>query len=119
MNILLIVNASPWGSTLASTALRFARAALASGDGVPAVYFQGDGVYNALPGRVTDPGASNLAEGWAALAREHGVDLMLCSSAAARRWNREVAEAASGTFREAGLAELVGAMEDCPRVVSF
>ncbi len=119
MNILLIVNASPWGSTLANTALRFARAALAAGTPVPAVYFQGDGVYNALPGRVTDAGATDLADGWAALAEDHDVDLLLCSSAAARRWSAKMAELVPAEFREAGLAELVGRLEDCPRVVSF
>ena len=55
----MIVNASPWGSTLAATALRFARAASDDGDSL-AVYFQGEGVYNAMAGSVDDAGAVRL-----------------------------------------------------------
>lgn len=119
MNILLIVNESPWASTLASTAQRFLLAALENGSQVPAVFFQGDGVYNALPGRACDGGADDLTRGWIEASRTHGVDLMLCSAAAARRWQDAVADAIPEPFREAGLGELIGQLEQCSRVVSF
>ncbi|WP_150865063.1 DsrE family protein [Marinihelvus fidelis] len=117
--MLLIVNASPWGSTLAHTAMRFARAALAAGAPLAAVYFQGDGVYNAWSGRARDAGAADLAAEWASLARQHDVDLLLCSAAAARRWDDAVEAAVPGPFRPAGLAEVVERMGESARVVSF
>jgi tRNA 2-thiouridine synthesizing protein D len=119
VNILLIVNESPWGSTLADTAARFLKAALAGGHRVPAVFFHGDGVYNALPGRATDAGAADLARQWGRLGRDHGVELLLCSTAAARRLPHRVAESLEPPFREAGLAELLDRAVLCDRVVSF
>ena len=115
MNILLIVNESPWGSTLANTALRFARAALEEGMNLRGVYFRGDGVYNALQGRATDSGAQDLSAAWSAIAGEHGVALMLCSAAATRR----LPAAVPGPYREAGLAELFEMMSLSDRVVAF
>lgn len=119
MNILLIVNESPWGSSLANTAARFAAAVLADGHQISAVYFHGDGVYNALPGRETDAGAIDLAAEWGRLADRHGVELLLCSAAAARRLPRRVTEFLPAPFRDAGLAEMLDWAWRCDRVVSF
>lgn len=118
MNILLIVNESPWGSTLANTALRFLRAALADGSRVRAVYFRDDGVYNAIGGEA-DAGALDLAGEWAAVAGEHGVDLMVCSAAAARRFPDAAEDVCGRGFRIAGLVELLEEMDHCERVVTF
>ena len=63
MKILVIVNESPWGSSLASTALRFVHAACAAGHEVPAVFFHNDGVYNALEGEVSDGGLISPSQG--------------------------------------------------------
>jgi len=119
VNILLIVNESPWGSTLAGAAVRFLEAAQSVGHRVPAVYFHGDGVYNALPGRVSDAGATDLTTAWCRLGRDHGVDLLLCSAAAARRFSAQVAESLEAPFREAGLAEMLQWAASCDRVVTF
>lgn len=119
MKFLLVVNESPWGSTLALAALRFARAVVAEGFEVGAVYFRDDGVYNALPGRSTDAGTEDLARGWAALARDRQTPLLICSAAAGRRLPGDALEAAPAPFRPAGLVEMVGLMERCDRVVSF
>ena len=112
-----MVNASPWGASLGATALRFARAALAEGHTVPAVYFRGDGVYQAQSGRQADPGAESLAEAWADLARAHEAVLLLCASAGARRFPE--AQAFAPPWRLAGLAEWVHWLERTDRVVSF
>lgn len=117
MNILLVVNASPWGGTLANTALRFLRAALADGQQVSAVWFQGEGVYNALPGRATDPGATDLLQAWIEAAAAHGAELLLCSGAALRRLPAQPSPPAP--FREAGLAEWLERAGACDRVVAF
>ncbi len=119
MSILLIVHASPWGSSLANTALRFALAATLEGHSVAAVFFHGDGVYNAIPGRKTDPGAHDLADAWAQLAESHATDLMLCSGSSGRRLSVADIDHAPPGFREAGLVEMLSVMESCDQVVSF
>jgi len=115
VKILVIVNASPWGGSLAVTALRLTRAMFEHGLRVVAIYFRNEGVYQALAGRANDPGTPCLHDAWLGLSREHGVPLLLCSSAAQRRL--EVAPAQG--FREAGLAEVLELLRFCDRVVSF
>ncbi len=115
MKVLVIVNASPWGGTLAASALRVARALSAAGQGIDAVFFRGDGVYNASPGRGGDADTPALAGAWADLAGRDGFPLLLCSSAALRRLD----SAPATGFREAGLAEVLERMAACDRVVSF
>ena len=115
MKVLVIVNASPWGTTLAATALRAARALAAAGQGIDAVFFRGDGVYNALPGRGGDTDTAGLAGAWAEFADAAGFPLLLCSSAALRRLD----SAPASGFREAGLAEVLERMAGCDRVVTF
>jgi tRNA 2-thiouridine synthesizing protein D len=119
VNILLMVNSSPWGSTVSNTACRFLRAALAQGVEVPAVFFQGDGVYHAEPGRQTDPGAQDLHHEFARLARENQIDLMLCSAAAARRLSAGTIAELPMPYREAGLGEWLALLSRFERVVSF
>ena len=82
---------------------------------IAAVYFREEGVYHAVPGRVTDTGTPALRDAWLALATQHGLPLLLCSSAAQRR----LEDCPSGGFREAGLAEMLDVMRSCDRVVSF
>lgn len=114
-----MVNESPWGSTLANTALRCAQAVLAGGHDVLAVFFQGEGVYNALGGGPADPGALDLAGAWPETARAAGCPLLLCSSACARRLPGNVQAGLVDPFRLAGLGELLELMERADRVVSF
>ena len=115
MKILVIVNESPWGGSLAVTALRLARVMLDQGLRLAAVYFRNEGVYQALAGRAHDAGTPCLHDAWLELSRTNGVPLLLCSSAAQRRLQTAPAEG----FREAGLAEVLELMRACDRVVSF
>ncbi len=115
MKVLVIVNQSPWGATLPVVALRMVRAMTSDDVEIDAVYFRGDGVYNALPGRAADTGTPNLAEEWSSLSETAGFSLLLCSSASSRRLD----SAPGRGFREAGLAEVLERMADCDRVVKF
>ena len=115
MKILVIVNDSPWGSALPATALRLTRAVLSAGQAIEAVFFRGDGVYNALPGRGSGAGTPDLARQWAALSGSNAFPLLVCSAAAARRLD----SAPGDGFREAGLAEVLERMAASDRVVSF
>lgn len=89
----------------------------AAGEGlrVAAVYFREEGVYQAVAGRVTDSGTPALREAWLELAQQHGLPLLLCSTAAQRR----LESCPGGGFREAGLAEVLELMDSCDRVVTF
>jgi len=115
VKVLVIVNESPWGGSLAVTALRLAREMFDQGLAVAAIYFRNDGVYQALAGRASDAGTPCLHDAWLELSQTRGVPLLLCSSAAQRRLDQAPAEG----FREAGLAEVLELMRSCDRVVSF
>lgn len=119
MQLLLIVNQGPWGGTLAGTALRLGRAAQAADLRLAAVYFQGDGVYHALAGAGTDPGADDLHRAWSELAARGGAELLLCSAAAERRLPADLAAQPPHGYRLAGLATLLEWVRRCDRVVSF
>lgn len=115
MKVIVIVNDSPWGSVLPVAALRLVRAMLSAGQAIDAVFFRGDGAYNARPGRGSDTGTPDLYQQWASLAGKHGFPLLVCSASAARRLD----SAPGHGFREAGLADVMERIEACDRVVSF
>jgi len=115
VKVLVIVNESPWGATLALTAQRLVRAMAAAGCTIDAVYFRGDGVYNAQAGRAADAGTPDLSKTWTELSGNDNFPLLLCKSAATRRLDFDP----GGGFREAGLAEILERMQACDRVVSF
>jgi len=115
VKILLVVNDSPWGSTLATTALRLARRALSSGHALEAVFFRGDGVYSAVADTAADADTPETAASWSAIARDNGTELMVCQSSSRRR----LAMPPAAPFREAGLVEFVDRLAACDRVVTF
>ena len=115
MKVLVIVNASPWGGSLAVTALRMVRAMLLQGLSVDSIQFRGEGVYTAMAGQGTDPGTPGFPEAWLELAVEHGFPLLLCSSASTRRLDT----VPQNGFRAAGLPEMLERMAACDRVVTF
>lgn len=114
VNVLVIVNASPWGSSLGLAAQRLVASLLDEGVGVPAVFFREEGVYHAVAGRAADAGTPSMGPRWRQLSADHGIDLLICSTASQRRLER-----APEGFREAGLAEVLERMAACDRVVSF
>ena len=115
MKFLVIVNESPWASGLALCASRFVRAATASGHGITAVFFREDGVYNAVPGELTDTGTPDLVKTWAELASAAGTRLLLCRSSRLRRLENKP----TGGFEESGLTEMFELLLHSDRVVSF
>lgn len=115
LNIVVVINESPWGSTLTATALRVARGCADAGHCLIAVFFREDGVYNCIRGTATDEGLEDHAGSWVKLNRDHQSMLMVCKSSAARR----LSEPLLPPFREAGLVELVDLIADCDRVITF
>jgi tRNA 2-thiouridine synthesizing protein D len=115
VKILVIVNESPWGSSLSLAALRLVRAITAGGTSITAVYFRDEGVYHSLDGAAADSGTVRLNGAWRDLSRAQGIPLLLCSAAAQRRLETHSGEG----FREAGLAEVLELMASSDRVVTF
>jgi len=115
VKFLIIVNESPWGSSLGVTALRMVRALLEQKGQISAVFFREDGVYQVQPGRAVDGGTPCLRDEWQLLAVQAGFPLLVCSSAAQRR----LKDAPGGEYREAGLVELMDIMAASDRTVTF
>lgn len=121
-----MVDGSPYHSQAASSAYRFAEAAVAQGHEVLRVFFHGDGVYNAMRDALPPAGEVAALPLWLDLARNHGVDLVLCGAAAERRGVLGLQEDASDNFvgvapgfRVAGLGLWMDACLAAERVVVF
>jgi sulfur relay (sulfurtransferase) complex TusBCD TusD component (DsrE family) len=84
-----------------------------------AIWFQGDGVYNAVGGDRADPGIEDLASAWVEAAHAADCELLLCSSACARRLPGEAMYTLGAPYRVAGLGELFELMERTDRWVSL
>jgi tRNA 2-thiouridine synthesizing protein D len=115
VKVLVIVNESPWGSSLGVTALRLVRALIGNGERLSAIFFREEGVYHAQPGRVHDAATPCLHEAWQSLSADNGIPLLLCSSASQRRFE----QVPSTRFQEAGLARLMELLQSSDRVVTF
>jgi tRNA 2-thiouridine synthesizing protein D len=115
VKIILVVNDSPWGSTLSATAERIARAMVDAGHRLEAVFFREEGVYNAVASMAGHGEAADLAQCWAKLAEQAGTDLMVCQSSSTRRLDSPPA----APFREAGLVEFIDRLAACDRALTF
>ncbi len=112
----ILVTASPRGGPGAAAALRFARAALASGHQVRQVFFHGDGAV-ALVAAAPTAGEPDLAAGWAGLAAHHGFPLLACETALARRGLDGAP--ARGPVRPGTLGQFMVAVGESGRVMQF
>ena len=117
MKIGILVNEGPFTHQASDSAYRFAEAAIAKGHEVARVFFYNDGVNNA--NKLSEPQSDdrNLVALWAALGKEHGIDLVVCIAAALRRGIKE--EVLKDGFRISGLGQLVEAGIENDRLVVF
>ena len=114
MRINLLVQGTPLGAT-ARTALEFAKAVLAGGHEIGRVFFYKEAV--AIGNRFATDEAG-IRAGWTALAAQGGFELAICVAAAGRRGVVAEESLASG-FAIVGLGQLVAAVEEGGRLVSF
>lgn len=128
MNYALLVLASPFSGDTVATAQAFARAVLARGHSIQRVFFYGDGALNGSANHAWPQDETDPVEGWRELAREHGVELVLCISSALKRGMLDDTEARrhdkSGPtvypeFVISGLGQLIDASASCDRIVTF
>jgi tRNA 2-thiouridine synthesizing protein D len=128
LKIGVIVSEGPYTHQAADTAYHFVQAALRKGHVVPRVFFYHDGV--AVSNRLSVPPQDerHVQQNWTTLAREAGIDLVVCVAAAQRRGVLDAKEAArlgkdSDTlaegFRISGLGQMIEMAIQCDRVVTF
>ncbi|NCB89788.1 MAG: sulfurtransferase complex subunit TusD, partial [Gammaproteobacteria bacterium] len=93
MRFALMVTGPAYGTQQASSALQFAKAALAEGHEIACVFFYREGVYNA--NQLTSPASDefDLVRAWQSLHDENGVALHICVAAALRRGVTDETEA--------------------------
>lgn len=114
MKYTIQINA-PGQSRPACNGYQFIKAVLAEGHEIVRVFFYRDGIYNGF-------GGEGAAPDWSALAGAHGLDLVLCATAAERRGfgssgPRAVAPRAG--FRVGGLGQWMEACLKADRVLVF
>ena len=128
MKFTLVIHSAPYQSASADTALRFARALLASGHELYRVFFYRDGVHNASTLASPPRDEQSVPLAWQLLAQEHQLDLVVCIAAAvrrgvldeneAKRYEKPAANLAPG-FELSGLGQLSEALIQSDRVITF
>ena len=128
MKIGVVVSEGPYTHVAADTADNFVKAALAKGHEVPRVFFYHDGVNVSTRLSVPPQDERNIQQNWTALAKDHGIDLVVCIAAAQRRGLLDENEAkrqgkdgdniAEG-FRISGLGQLIEMGIQTDRTVMF
>jgi tRNA 2-thiouridine synthesizing protein D len=128
MKFAIQVNSSPYHSNTGLTAYQFICAALAQQHEIVRVFFYHEGIYQAFHYATPPDDELHLTRCWSALANEHGVDLVVCISAAqrrgllhsdeARQQGKQDHDVADG-FRIAGLGQWVEATLLADRVLVF
>ncbi len=128
MRIAIVVRSGPASSQSSRSALRFTQAVLDAGHDVHRVFFHGDGTYNANTLSVVPQDEEDLSASWAALGREHDLDLVICVASALKRGMLDASEAdryerpaasVRPEFVISGLGQLADAALDADRMVTF
>lgn len=124
----IMVSEGPYTHQASDSAYLFTKAVLDKGHEVFRVFFYHDGVNNGT--RLTTPPQDDrhIVNRWAALAKEHNLDLVLCVAAAQRRGiadadeskrNGKDADNMQEGFRISGLGQLIEAGIQSDRMVVF
>ena len=128
MKLAVMVNEGPYQHQSADSAYQFTKAALDKGHEITRVFFYHDGVNTGTRFGVPPQDDRNITLQWSELAKEHGLDLVVCVAAAQRRGILDADEArrhgksgdniADG-FRISGLGQLIEAGIQSDRLVVF
>ena len=117
MKFAILVNEGPFTHQASDTAYHFAKTAIEKGHDVPRVFFYYDGVNNANKFSAPQADDRNLVKLWGELAKDKGVDLVVCVAAGLRRGITD--DSLADGFRISGLGQLVEAGMGCDRLVMF
>lgn len=85
MKFAIQVNAAPYAANAGLIAYRFIQAALREQHEILRVFFYREGIQHAFRYVLPPEDEMNLCAVWSQLATEHGIDLVVCISAAQRR----------------------------------
>ena len=128
MKYTIQINSSSYQSNSAETAYQFIKSALDMGHEVIRVFFYQEGAYHAFRHATPPDDEVQVVTRWSTLAREYGIDLVVCISAAQRRGLLEKNEArrqgktdndVADGFRIAGLGLWVEAILEADRFIEF
>ncbi len=124
----IVVTGAPYSSQASASALQFSKSLLKLGHRIHRVFFYADGVHSGSALAAPPQDETNIPADWAALAREHELDLVVCIAAAVRRGVLDQNEARryeknghnlGDDFNLSGLGQLVEAGILSDRVVTF
>ena len=124
----IVVTGAPYSSQASTSALQFSKSLLKLGHRIHRVFFYADGVHSGSALAAPPQDETNIPADWAALAREHELDLVVCIAAAVRRGVLDQNEARryeknghnlGDDFNLSGLGQLVEAGILSDRVVTF
>jgi tRNA 2-thiouridine synthesizing protein D len=128
MKFSILVLAAPYSSQGSYSAYRFTEAALHAGHQIQRVFFYQDGIHSTTQLATPPQDEFDLYRAWQDLQRTHALDCVTCIAAAARRGviddgerrrhNRKHSNLAPG-FELGGLGQLVEAMHDSDRLITF
>ncbi len=128
MKFAIVVHGGPYTYQASHSALHFARAVIDEGHEIYRVFFYHDGVYNGNALMAPPQDEPDIHGAWAALATDHGVELIVCIASSLRRGVLDETEAerydkpASNVgkpFEISGLGQLIDAGLNADRVVTF
>jgi len=124
----IVVSEGPYTHQAADTAYHFVKSALDKGHEVPRVFFYHDGVNVSTRLSVPPQDERHIQNNWTALAKENGIDLVVCIAAAQRRGLLDENEASrqgkdanniAEGFRISGLGQLIEMGIQTDRLVMF
>ena len=123
MKLGILINEGPYQHQASDTALQYVKAAIEKGHEIYRVFFYNDGVNNATRLATPPQDDRNIT-----LAKNHGIDLVVCVAAAQRRGILDKGEAERNGkdsdnieegFRISGLGQLVEAGIQSDRLITF
>lgn len=105
MKFAIQVNGGPYQCQASDTGYQFIKAALRRGHTIVRVFFYQEGIYNGLGDAMPPDDERHVVGRWSELAVQHGIDLVVCISAAQRRGLLSMEEAARIGKGDRALAE--------------
>jgi|TARA_B110000977_G_C11003439_1_gene464796 tRNA 2-thiouridine synthesizing protein D len=128
MNFAIVVHGGPYSSQACLSALKFAKAVLASGHSINRVFFYHDGVYTANNLIAPPQDEAPVSRQWQEFGTGNKIELIACIASCLRRGILDETEAGryekSGSniapgFTISGLGQLIDASINADRVVTF